>query len=135
MPENMAAHQVSLPLARCRIVCHIARFAVAPGNGQEQHTRGNLAGDRPAGGKCVRLRQGDYRQETVFGEDPAAMARHWVDLGAKCLHLVDLDGAREGQPVNLASVRAIVEAVGVPCELGGGIRNEESIRDVARPGA
>jgi phosphoribosylformimino-5-aminoimidazole carboxamide ribotide isomerase len=79
------------------------------------------------GGRCVRLRQGDYGQETVFGDDPAAMARHWVGLGAKCLHLVDLDGAREGRPVNLASVRSIVEAVDVPCELGGGIRNEESI--------
>ena len=64
------------------------------------------------GGKCVRLRQGDYRQETVFGDDPAAMARHWVDLGAKCLHLVDLDGAREGRPANLPSVRSIVAAVG-----------------------
>ena len=82
------------------------------------------------GGRCVRLRQGDYRQETVFGDDPAAMARHWVDLGAKRLHLVDLDGAREGRPANLPSVRAIVEAVDVPCELGGGIRNEESIRDL-----
>ena len=80
------------------------------------------------GGKCVRLRQGDYRQETVFGDDPAAMAQNWVDLGAKCLHLVDLDGAREGRPVNLAGVRSIVEAVDVPCELGGGIRDEESIR-------
>ena len=82
------------------------------------------------GGKCVRLRQGDYGQETVFGDDPAAMARHWVGQGARCLHLVDLDGAREGRPVNLASVRSIVEAVGVPCELGGGIRTEESIRDL-----
>ncbi len=81
------------------------------------------------GGKCVRLRQGDYRQETVFGEDPAAMARHWVELGAKCLHLVDLDGARDGRPANLASVRAIVGAVDVPCELGGGIRNEDCIRE------
>lgn len=80
------------------------------------------------GGKCVRLRQGDYGQETIFGDDPTAMARHWVDLGAKYLHLVDLDGAREGRPVNLAVIRAIVEAVGVPCELGGGIRTEESIR-------
>jgi len=80
------------------------------------------------GGKCVRLRQGDYGQETVFGDDPAEMARHWVDLGAECLHLVDLDGAREGRPVNLASVRSIVEAVKVPCELGGGVRSEESIR-------
>ena len=86
------------------------------------------------GGKCVRLRQGDYRQETVFGDDPAAMARHWVDLGAKCLHLVDLDGAREGRPVHLASVRSIVEATkGVSCELGGGIRNgrNEGRRGVA----
>lgn len=80
------------------------------------------------GGKCVRLKQGDYNRETVFADDPAAMARHWVELGAKCLHLVDLDGAREGRPVNLSSVRAIVEASGVPCELGGGIRDEETIR-------
>jgi phosphoribosylformimino-5-aminoimidazole carboxamide ribotide isomerase len=86
------------------------------------------------GGKCVRLRQGDYGQETVFSDDPAAMARHWVDLGAKCLHLVDLDGAREGRPANLPSVRSIVEAVEVPCELGGGIRSEESIRDLLELG-
>jgi len=82
------------------------------------------------GGKCVRLRQGDYRQETVFAEDPAAMARHWVDQGGRRLHLVDLDGAREGRPVNLAAVRAIVEAAGVPCELGGGIRDEATIREL-----
>jgi phosphoribosylformimino-5-aminoimidazole carboxamide ribotide isomerase len=80
------------------------------------------------GGKCVRLKQGDYGQETVFGDNPTAMARHWVELGAKCLHLVDLDGAREGRPVNLSAVREIVQAVGVPCELGGGIRDEETIR-------
>jgi phosphoribosylformimino-5-aminoimidazole carboxamide ribotide isomerase len=82
------------------------------------------------GGKCVRLRQGDYGQETVFGDDPTAMARHWVDLGAKHLHLVDLDGARDGRPVNLAPVRSIVQAVDIPCELGGGIRSEESIREL-----
>jgi phosphoribosylformimino-5-aminoimidazole carboxamide ribotide isomerase len=86
------------------------------------------------GGKCVRLRQGDYGQETVFGDDPAAMAQHWVGLGAKCLHLVDLDGAREGRPVNLASVRSIVEAVDVPCELGGGIRTDESIAQLLELG-
>lgn len=80
------------------------------------------------GGKCVRLEQGDYHRETVFGEDPAAMARHWVDQGAEYLHLVDLDGARDGRPTNLASVTAIVAAVGVPCELGGGIRDEQTIR-------
>jgi phosphoribosylformimino-5-aminoimidazole carboxamide ribotide isomerase len=79
------------------------------------------------GGNCVRLRQGDYAQETVFGDDPAAMARHWVDLGGQCLHLVDLDGAKDGKLVNLEAVRAIVSAVRVPCELGGGIRSEESI--------
>ncbi len=80
------------------------------------------------GGKCVRLQQGDYRRETVFGDDPAGMARHWVEEGAKRLHLVDLDGARDGVPANLASVQAIVQTVDLPCELGGGIRNEESIR-------
>src|SRR6185295_16102768 len=60
------------------------------------------------GGKCVRLQQGDYARETVFGADPAAMARHWVELGAKRLHLVDLDGARYGQQANLPSVEAIL---------------------------
>ena len=86
------------------------------------------------GGHCVRLKQGDYRRETVFGDDPAAMARHWVGLGAERLHLVDLDGAREGRPVNLESVRAIVRAVEVPCELGGGIRGEETIRELLELG-
>ena len=86
------------------------------------------------GGKCVRLRQGDYDRETVFGEDPAAMARHWVEHGAERFHLVDLDGARDGRPANLTSVRAIVEAVGVPCELGGGIRDEETIRELLQLG-
>jgi phosphoribosylformimino-5-aminoimidazole carboxamide ribotide isomerase len=80
------------------------------------------------GGKCVRLQQGDYQRETVFSDDPASMARQWVDLGAKHLHLVDLDGARGGQPANLASVQAIIEAVDVPCEVGGGIRTEWAIR-------
>jgi phosphoribosylformimino-5-aminoimidazole carboxamide ribotide isomerase len=79
------------------------------------------------GGKCVRLKQGDYAQETVFGDDPAGMARRWVSLGAKALHLVDLDGAKAGYPVNGAAIRAIVEAAGVPCQLGGGIRAEHDI--------
>lgn len=82
------------------------------------------------GGKCVRLKQGDYGQETVFGEDPVAVARHWVGLGAECLHLVDLDGARDGIPGNLDSVEAIVKAVSVPCQLGGGIRSAAMIRRV-----
>ena len=79
------------------------------------------------GGQCVRLRQGDYAQETVFGDDPAVMARRWVEQGASYLHLVDLDGARQGHPVNGDSVRRIVQAAGVPCQLGGGLRSEEHI--------
>lgn len=79
------------------------------------------------GGKCVRLRQGDYQRETVYGDDPAEMARRWVAEGAGCLHLVDLDGARDGASANLAAVRAILAAVSVPCELGGGIRDAEAI--------
>jgi phosphoribosylformimino-5-aminoimidazole carboxamide ribotide isomerase len=82
-------------------------------------------------GKCVRLRQGDYSQETVFGEDPAAMARRWVDAGARRLHLVDLDAAR-GEPsdANRDAVCAIVDAVKVPCQLGGGVRGDGAIRSL-----
>jgi phosphoribosylformimino-5-aminoimidazole carboxamide ribotide isomerase len=79
------------------------------------------------GGKCVRLRQGDYDRETVFGEDPAAMARHFVDEGGKFLHVVDLDGARAGRVENWASIQAIRSAVDIVCELGGGIRDEQTI--------
>ncbi len=79
------------------------------------------------GGRCVRLRQGDYQQETVFSDDPAAMARRWVEQGATCLHLVDLDGAKEGRPVNGPSVQAVVNAANVPCQLGGGLRTEADI--------
>ena len=80
------------------------------------------------GGNCVRLKQGDYDRETVFSENPASMAVRWVELGGKCLHLVDLDGARDGNVVNIEAVRSIVDAVDVPCELGGGIRTEATIR-------
>lgn len=82
------------------------------------------------GGRCVRLRQGDYDRETVFAEDPVAMARRWVDLGARHLHLVDLDGAKEGYPANLQSVGEIVRSIDIPCELGGGIRDEATIRQL-----
>lgn len=82
------------------------------------------------GGQCVRLRQGDYAQETVYGADPAEMARIWVNQGAEYLHLVDLDGARDGRPTNLPSVRAILAAVTVPCEFGGGIRDTDTIRQL-----
>jgi len=80
------------------------------------------------GGKCVRLRQGDYSRETVYGDDPAEVARRWVSEGATCLHLVDLDGARDGTIVNLKAIEAIVAAAGVPCELGGGIRDDATIQ-------
>ena len=86
------------------------------------------------GGKCVRLRQGDYAQETVFGDDPAAIARQWFDQGGQYLHLVDLDAAKDGSSANLASVRAIVEAIDIPCELGGGVRSREKIAELLEIG-
>jgi phosphoribosylformimino-5-aminoimidazole carboxamide ribotide isomerase len=76
------------------------------------------------GGQCVRLQQGDYSRETVFDADPVAAARRWVAQGAEFLHLVDLDGARDGRPVNAEAIKAIVAAAGVPCQLGGGLREE-----------
>ncbi len=79
------------------------------------------------GGHCVRLRQGDFDQETVFGDDPAAMAARWESEGAGRIHLVDLDGAKTGRPVNVEAVRAILDRVRVPCQLGGGIRDEATI--------
>ncbi|MBM3971723.1 MAG: 1-(5-phosphoribosyl)-5-[(5-phosphoribosylamino)methylideneamino]imidazole-4-carboxamide isomerase [Planctomycetes bacterium] len=79
-------------------------------------------------GKCVRLRQGDYAQETIFGDDPTEIARRWAAEGTRWLHLVDLDGAKAGRPVNHEVVRRIVRATGVKCELGGGIRDEAAIR-------
>ncbi|MEX3583787.1 MAG: 1-(5-phosphoribosyl)-5-[(5-phosphoribosylamino)methylideneamino]imidazole-4-carboxamide isomerase [Burkholderia sp.] len=80
-------------------------------------------------GQCVRLKQGDMDQATIFSEDPAAMARKWVDLGARRLHLVDLNGAFAGKPKNLEAIEAILKEVGdeIPVQLGGGIRSLETI--------
>jgi phosphoribosylformimino-5-aminoimidazole carboxamide ribotide isomerase len=80
-------------------------------------------------GKCVRLRQGDMSDATVFSEDPVAMARHWLAQGARRLHVVDLNGARSGRPVNEAVVKRIIAAVGddIPVQLGGGIRDLDTI--------
>jgi phosphoribosylformimino-5-aminoimidazole carboxamide ribotide isomerase len=80
-------------------------------------------------GHCVRLRQGDMNDATVFSEDPVAMARHWVELGARRLHVVDLNGARSGRPVNESVIRRIVDAVGdaTPVQLGGGLRDLDTI--------
>jgi len=85
-------------------------------------------------GRCVRLRQGDYAQETVFSDDPAEMARRWEAGGATRLHLVDLDGAKAGRPVNLTAIQAIVEAVRIPCELGGGLRDEAALQQMRELG-
>jgi phosphoribosylformimino-5-aminoimidazole carboxamide ribotide isomerase len=78
-------------------------------------------------GRCVRLRQGQMSQETVYSESPVKMAVHWYESGAERLHLVDLDGATEGRPVNRDLVRDIVRAIPIPVELGGGIRNTKTI--------
>ena len=80
-------------------------------------------------GKCVRLKQGDMNDSTTFGEDPAQMARRWVDAGARRLHLVDLNGAFAGKPVNEAAIKAILREVGddIPVQLGGGIRDLDTI--------
>jgi len=80
------------------------------------------------GGRCVRLLQGDYNRETVFSDDPPAMAKHWESLGACRLHVIDLDGAREGAPRNLEVVRSICGAVSIPVQLGGGMRDVEMAR-------
>ncbi|MBF0159478.1 MAG: 1-(5-phosphoribosyl)-5-[(5-phosphoribosylamino)methylideneamino]imidazole-4-carboxamide isomerase [Magnetococcales bacterium] len=74
-------------------------------------------------GQCVRLVQGDMQRETVYSKDPAAMAERWQSLGAKRLHLVDLNGAFAGQPVNLQAIDAILARVTIPVEIGGGIRS------------
>src|SRR5438128_5186304 len=80
-------------------------------------------------GHCVRLKQGDMSQATTFSEDPAAMARQWLEKGARRLHLVDLNGAFAGKPQNWVAVRAILKAVGddIPVQLGGGIRDLDTI--------
>jgi phosphoribosylformimino-5-aminoimidazole carboxamide ribotide isomerase len=80
-------------------------------------------------GKCVRLEQGDMNTATTFGDNPAAMARRWLDAGARRLHLVDLNGAFAGKPVNEAAVKAIVREVGdqIPVQMGGGLRDLDTI--------
>ena len=86
------------------------------------------------GGKCVRLYQGDYNQETVFSEDPVDTARHWQSLGAKRLHIVDLDGAAKGEICHFAEISSIAGALKIPVQVGGGIRNMESIEKLLGAG-
>ena len=79
------------------------------------------------GGNCVRLYQGDYGQSEVFGEDPVTMAKKWQDQGATRLHLVDLDGAKTGEPINLGAIANIVEALNIPVQVGGGLRDRSRV--------
>lgn len=80
------------------------------------------------GGQCVRLRQGRMDDVTVFSGDPATMAKKWADEGAERLHVVDLDGAVKGQPINIKVVEEIVAAIDIPVQVGGGIRDEETVQ-------
>ena len=86
-------------------------------------------------GHAVRLLRGDYERETVYDADPADAARRWADNGARYLHVVDLDGAREGRPVNLDSVERIASAVQIPLQAGGGLRDLAAIDAVLSAGA
>ena len=85
-------------------------------------------------GRCVRLYQGDYGRETVFGDDPVPMARHWQELGATRLHVVDLDAAA-GEPQQTEIIAAIIRAVDVPVQAGGGLRSREAVRNMLDLGA
>jgi phosphoribosylformimino-5-aminoimidazole carboxamide ribotide isomerase len=78
-------------------------------------------------GKCVRLYQGDFERLTVYDDDPAAVAQRWAEQGAQMLHVVDLDGARMGHPVNTHIILEIVQSVNVPVQIGGGLRDEPAV--------
>ncbi len=78
-------------------------------------------------GKAVRLRQGSYEDKTVYGDDPLEAARAWVDAGARALHVVDLDGAKSGEPKNLRHVERIASSLGKPVQFGGGLRSIDSV--------
>ena len=78
-------------------------------------------------GKCVRLYQGDYERSEIFNDNPVTVARSWAEQGATRLHVVDLDGAKEGKTSNLACIEAIVAAIAIPVQVGGGLRDRASI--------
>ncbi|MBD0306317.1 MAG: 1-(5-phosphoribosyl)-5-[(5-phosphoribosylamino)methylideneamino]imidazole-4-carboxamide isomerase [Nitrospiraceae bacterium] len=86
-------------------------------------------------GRCVRLRQGDMRLETMYSDDSSAMAQRWEQLGARLLHVVDLNGAIDGQPTNTVQIEAILKAVSIPVQIGGGIRTIDAIRRYVALGA
>ncbi len=83
-------------------------------------------------GECVRLRRGDFADATVFSTDPVARAKEWEEEGAQALHVVDLDGAREGRPVNLSIVEEIAEQVSIPVQYGGGVRTPDTLQRLER---
>ncbi|HCK04293.1 MAG: 1-(5-phosphoribosyl)-5-[(5-phosphoribosylamino)methylideneamino]imidazole-4-carboxamide isomerase [Methylophilales bacterium] len=87
-------------------------------------------------GKCVRLKQGRMDESTIFSDNPAEMARHWVEQGARRLHLVDLDGAFAGKPINERAIKSIVSELGkqIPIQLGGGIRNLDTVESFLNSG-
>jgi len=85
-------------------------------------------------GRCVRLYQGDYKQVQTFDENPVSVARQWVAEGATRLHLVDLDGAKAGHPVNLEAIEGIIRAVDVPVQVGGGLRERQSAANLLQMG-
>ncbi|MCL2418051.1 MAG: 1-(5-phosphoribosyl)-5-[(5-phosphoribosylamino)methylideneamino]imidazole-4-carboxamide isomerase [Conexibacteraceae bacterium] len=86
-------------------------------------------------GKAVRLQQGDFSQRTDYDADPLDAAKRWVDAGARALHVVDLDGARTGKPANVAHIERIASSLGVPVQVGGGLRSLDALRQLAEAGA
>jgi len=86
-------------------------------------------------GRCVRLYQGDYDKVTVFSDRPSEVARRWEREGARLLHVVDLDGAYHGVPCNLKGIQEVIQAVGIPVQVGGGLRTVEAVGAVLRLGA
>ena len=87
------------------------------------------------GGRCVRLVQGDYARERVFADDPVEIARHWASQGAERLHVVDLDGARDGTRPNASSIRGLLDALPIPVQVGGGIRSLQTAEQLISDGA
>lgn len=85
-------------------------------------------------GKCVRLTQGDFESEKIYSEDPVTIARQWEKEGAKMLHIVDLDGAKNGTPSNLKAIKSIAQSIGIPIQVGGGIRNKKVVQKLLSDG-
>lgn len=86
-------------------------------------------------GKCVRLKQGRFEEKTIFNDDPVAIAKRWEAEGAGRIHLVDLEGSRQGRPIELNTLKRIRSAVNIPLQLGGGVRKEEDIINILNAGA